>query len=1202
MTPELQIIKEEEDKEFQKALDVFKQTQGENLQYQELLQRNPRLKNCFIERISDDLGNSNLDLVDLLLSKDQDLCKINFFNESILRNMIENFDGNRSVDIISKHISKFASIKDDKDSDNNNLIASFLIGENNQESFGNDSYISCVTKLIKILVENGVSVDDINSDGKTPLDLCFEPELFKTLAQYASPKILEKKLRHIIEEEEIESPSVISVFKFLLIEKEVKIDLNHIFTNDINISFFYDIVKEHGNEEQKKFCHKIDECKKTIESFLSPASIEEEDLKHLDFVINFIPNELLKPQVLEKIITRYPKFLETQNNKGLNLVSYAINQRKWDDLESIIIANPQTLDLKNKAVLNLVFNLIHFNKLDLLKTIIEINPEILKQNDGNGVTPVFYAILNEKLDALKIIIKTNPEILKQNLGNGFTLVFYAIYNEKLNALKTIIEINPEILKQNVGNGVTPVFYAILNDKLYALKTIIKTNPEILKQNVGNGFTPVFYAIYNDKLDALKAIIKTNPEILKQNVRNGFTPVFYAIRNGKLNVLKTIIETNEGVLDQQDQQGNNPILYSLGQYYNEPSDLNKNTLKLIFQKQFGRDLQDEEIKNLSEFVGNYKFLKLFYDKLGQPMHDKEFKSRTSSILPSEEELESELSKKLLKIYQIIAEAKEKPSIIECHDANGDKTELHIYKSQLNEHASYFIFHVNAQNKLTKISYCDGHEVFLERRISRQIGANQSTYINGATTFELKESLDFSPQFAEDFVNKNSKGKTTTEFCLQHFSRAKLESKEIFGCKFLGMTHSTPTKMQIRGNCPLKSFYVVSRHSLEIQHQIENSTTDRLFTYDEESKAQGGEGYKSYKDLRQKMVDKAGEKLFQIVEILEKNFLNKIGFFEKMNSLMDRSLMKEKKAKPEKSTTKLLQTTPNFIDQINRNKLFKDNLVSDEVNHQKHFNLIATSHLNLSQEDVDKIKFLFEKQEVKIDDFLAWNFQTTQAKNNFVKLLFEHGDEGKKESFNVQLLASNPEKRDKFFKDLSKENLSLIITEFEKQKSKFGNLEQVIEGLKTKQREDPHGLEDFMSDATFFNNRDAKNNFVKEIGSGSSEERKDAFIIKFCSDKSEENRNKFLNGLDPQCLGFMLRRSQAQLGKLKNVEKIIKELQEHVEKIDSKLINFEGFRVGDKRSHDEMTGSFSSEKTDPSSSIYSAGGSSASSEKMVATSSK
>ena len=947
MTPNIQ-PSEEQQEEFKKALDEFEQSQGKNLQYQKLLKSNPNLQDYFKKLIGEKYIYEP-DLIDLLLSNDQEFSKIKIDDKSILRYLIECFIGDSSVDIIKKHIDKFASIEDDKDDNDNNLIASLLLGDDNQDLSFND----CVIELIKILVANGVKVDDENEEKLTSLDLCSNFEMFKALAETARAETLEKKLRYILENEDLEEEDLIEIINYLIKDKIVKIDLNQIFNNDKNISFFYDIVMQKGNEEQKEICDKINKCKEAIESFLSPESSREENLQHLDFVFDFIPNELLKPQVLEKIIEQYPDFLKKQNKDGLNLGFYAINQGKLDALEEIIRARSQVLDHQNK--------------------------------------------------------------------DGLTLVFYAI---------------------NQG-----------------------------------------------KSDALEAIIRARAQ----------------------------------VLDQKDQQGKNPILHSLNLYYNYQFENNRKILKLIFKKQFGRDLLYEEIKNIVEFVGNYRFLKLFYDESGQGMYDKEFKSITSSILPSEVELESELFKKLFKICETITKAQEEPSIIECHDASGDKTELRIYQSQLNEHASYFIFHVNAQNKLTKISYCDGHEVFLERKINAQIGRDQSPYIYGATTFELKESMDFSPQFAEDFVNKNSKGKSTIEFRLQHFSRAKLESKEIFGCKFSGMTHSIPTKLQIRGNCQLKGFYMASRHLFEIQHQIENSTTDRLFTYDKVLKVQGGEGYKSYKDLRQKMVDKAGEKLFESVKNLEKNFLDSIEFFEKMNSLMDISSMKEERAKPEKSTTKLLQTTLDFIDQINRNKLFKDNLVLDKINHQKHFNLIATSHLNLSQEDVDKIKFLYEKQEVKIDNFLDWNFQTPQAKNNFIKLVFEHGDEGKKESFNVQLSASNPEKRDKFFKDLSKENLSLIITEFEKRKSQFRNLEQVIEVLKTKQRKDPHGLEDFVSDPDFFKHRDAKNNFVKEIESGSSEERKDAFIIKFCSDE-EENRNKFLNGLDPQCLNFMLRHSQ------------------------------------------------------------------------------
>jgi ankyrin repeat protein len=574
-----------------------------------------------------------------------------------------------------------------------------------------------------------------------------------------------------------------------------------------------------------------------------------------------------------------------------------------------------------------------------------------------------------------------------------------------------------------------------------------------------GFTPVFFAIKEGNLDALEKIISARPEVLEHKDKNGLTPVFYAIKEGNLDALEKIISARPEVLEQKDQKGDNPILNILDLYTYSDSDQNKNILKLIFEKQFGVALQDEEIKNLVEFVGNYKFLKLFYDESCRGIYDKEFKSIALSILPSEEELESGLSKKLLKIYKTIAESKGEPFIIESHEANGDKTKLHIHYSKLNKHSSYFIFHVNAQNKLTKISYCDGNEAFSERIISKQIGVNQSTYINGATTFEIKDSIDFSSQFAEDFVKKESKGKDIAKFYLERFSWKNLFNSKVFEYKFSKMIHSIPTKTQIRRNCTPKSFNILARFLLSDQER------EKPFTYSRVS-GQGEKGYESYKELRQKMVDKAGEKLSENFKNLEKNFrdeklkrdfLDGMGFFETMNHLLDKSLKKEKEAKP-KSTTKL-QTATDLIAQINREKFFNDTKINalNPNDYQEFFCSIAISHLNLNQEDVSKIKFLFEKQEVKIDDFLDWDFQSTQAKNNFIKLVFEHGDEGWKESFNAQFSASNPEKRNKFFKDLNKENLSLIISEFEKRKSQFGNLEQIIEVLKIKQREDSYGHE-------------------------------------------------------------------------------------------------------------------------------------------------
>ena len=1108
MTPDIQ-PSEEQKKEFFKALEDFQQSKGLELRYQKLLEINKNLENYFKELIESAIYNDELDFVGLLLSEDPEVSKIKIDNKSILFLLIKNFIGDETAVIISNHIKKFDSIGEDKD-DGDNLIVSLFCGGDHQEVYLENS----VKKIIEALVANGVSVNDKNNLGTTPLDLCCNFEIFKTLAQHASQETLEKKLRYIVENEDLASEDEINITKFLLTEKNVKIDGFFDWKwPEIPIylkAIFAQIILDHGNDEQKK-C--LTDYSKSVEN--SPFfAIIDDDIRFDSEPFNF-REEFRNARIAMAII---------------------------------------------------------LNKNEALEKIIRDNPKILEEKVKSGLTPVLYAINKGKLDALEKIISTEPEVLDRKDENGLTPVFHAIWLDKLDALEKIIKARSAVLDQKSKNGFTPVLYAINKGKLDALKKIISASTEVLDRKDENGFTPVFHAIWFDKLDALEKIIKARSAVLDQKDKSGLTPILYAIKNGKLDALKKILETSEGALEQKNQQGENPILYSLNTYSNNPSDSNKKILKLIFQKQFGRDLQDEEIKNLVEFVNNYNFLKLFYNEYGQGMDDIEFKSIVSSILPSEEELESELSKNLLKICQTIAQAKEKPSIIECHDASEDKTELHIYKSQLNEHASYFIFHVNAQKKLTKISYCDGHDVFSERIIIEQIGRDQSPYIYGATTFELNESMDFTPQFGEKFVNENSKGKTTTEFRLQHFSRENLESKEIFGCKFSGMTHSIPTKMQSRGNCALKSFYVVSRHLFEIQHQIENSTTDRLFTYDEVLKVQGGEGYKSYKDLRQKMVDKAGEKLFESVKNLEKNFLDSIGFFEKMNSLMDRSSMKEESAKPEKSTTKLLQTTLDFIDQINRNKLFKDNLVLDEVNHQKHFNLIATSHLNLSQEDVDKIKFLYEKQEVKIDNFLDWNFQTSQAKNNFVKLVFDYGDEVKKGSFIDQLVASDPGKRNKFFEELDKESLSLILTAFEKQKSKFENFKEVIESLKANKKDNPHGIEGCINDKFHSKRIKNKNKFVKKVEKKFSEQGKDAYIGQYLN-ADPGSRKKHLFGLKPKRLRFILSHSQKILKKLENSDEIITELKIYAQRIDQKLV-VEAFSEGTiaryKRSANEISG--------------------------------
>ena len=623
--------------------------------------------------------------------------------------------------------------------------------------------------------------------------------------------------------------------------------------------------------------------------------------------------------------------------------------------------------------------------------------------------PIFTAIGNNDLGVLRQIVDSDPNALHQSTDStsALTPIFYAILLNKLDAVKIIIETKPEVLNQENKSGQTPIFYAIHFDRLDAVKTIIKTEPDVLNRENKYGQTPIFYAILLNKLDAVKTIIETEPGVLNQENKHGQTPIFYVINFNKLGAVKKIIETEPEVLEQKNKSEETPILLSLRKYDEESSDENKEILKFIFEKQFQRDLEDEEIKNLVEFVRNYNFLRLFYHQSGQGFFDKDFKSILSSCLPEEEKVDEDLSKKLLKIYQKIT-SQETP-VISLDDGNG----LHIHNAQLIGHAAYFIFHVNDKNQLTKISYCDGNKAFLGRGIS-QIDADgreiPTGYIHGVTTFELKQPQAFDEKFAKEFIEKNSKKKIILELYSQEFSSEKLASKQIFGIEFSTITNSIPTKVQSRGNCASKSNHIISRFLLEQQEKTP------LFTFDADLGVQGGAGYAPYKDLRQKMVDNASKKLIESLGKLKEDFVYKIEIFKKIDSLYSRSWRKKSKEKAGTSTTIFLRhqdTKKLYTDNVQKSELFSDVVLerlkqASQQYLKKHFISIFDNNIRFNEDDFRRIDTLLKKIQVD-EDFLNHKFRLNDRAANFINFINDHGSVDQKKMCEPHIKAIETRKK-------------------------------------------------------------------------------------------------------------------------------------------------------------------------------------------------
>jgi len=511
-------------------------------------------------------------------------------------------------------------------------------------------------------------------------------------------------------------------------------------------------------------------------------------------------------------------------------------------------------------------------------------------------------------------------------------------------------------------------------------------------------------------------------------------IFSAIEKNNFEVISAIIDANPQILKQENESGETPIMFNILMFYKQPSEDCKNTLKIIFQKQFGRDLATEEINNIIDFVENFNFLKLFYGDLGQGFSKGQLEKIRPSFLPKKEDLPDGLIKNLVEIYEKITQ-KEAPEI-KLQDGDEKNKSLHIYKSGLRGHRAYFIFHVD-DDHLTKISYCDGNKVCDDQKIGNTF------YINGATILELKVPLSLKresigldkDQYFQNFVEKTSKEKDSEVF-YKEFAKI-LEEQKIDEMEFLSITYSIPTKEQRRGNCAIKSMRLLTRYILEIIYESE------LFTFDPKTLEHGGEGYQPHKELKQEIVNNATKKLIESVKKIEKDFIGETRIFEKIYDFYERSFNKEFQKlirKKEVSITKFLPIAErkfdNFKAQIIKEKLcsddeeFQDNLLPFGL--QNYLWRIFENNISFEKGDIKKIGFLLKKKEVQINGFLDWKFPSPEVKNHFTKLILKYGDEEQKSDFVQQISLFDVDKRGKFFEGLSEKRIKLILDTIELEK--------------------------------------------------------------------------------------------------------------------------------------------------------------------------
>jgi ankyrin repeat protein len=490
----------------------------------------------------------------------------------------------------------------------------------------------------------------------------------------------------------------------------------------------------------------------------------------------------------------------------------------------------------------------------------------------------------------------NQEIEQRNsIEKNLSPVFFFIKNNDLENLEKLITEYPEILNQKYQRALTPVFFAIEHNNLEALEILIKVCPEILEQKIEDDLTPIFFAIENNNLEALRVIIEKRPETLWQKY-DEYSPIFFVINDEYLEAIKIIITSYPQIIKQEDVNKNTAIIKIVELYEDNPSEPNKNLLQKIFTQQFQKKLENEDIENLVKFVRNLYLLKLIYEDSGQIIRETMLKKILLSTLILDPNDEDDIFKQLILIYQKICQ--EKISEITFFNQKGEQNSLHIYNSEIKDHSSYFIFHVDEKNKLTAISYCDGNLICDERKL-------KSNYINGAITFNFKILRDFSEEMVKNFIDQNFREKDIdiiydnfeglselfrdmiNDFIAENFNErdANVLREKITESDFIKTTYSIPIQAQDRENCTFKSINILARFLLEQQQQ------QTIFGFDFINSQPYGIGHEAYKNVKERMVENATQNLILSAEKLGKEFCDKVKFFENIKIFLEKSSEKK-----------------------------------------------------------------------------------------------------------------------------------------------------------------------------------------------------------------------------------------------------------------------------------------------------------------------
>ena len=436
---------------------------------------------------------------------------IKYFNKSLVDLIISN------TDLIKYFIHNGIPIKDDKEN-RKYIIPNPLIFSVRQNNY----------PFVKVLLENKVSINEIDSDHKTALIYAIDNN--------------NKSIADLLLEYNFDPNKTYD-------EKNIT---PIIYTVEKGNTFFFNYLFQSLSSDSKK--------KQTITSIIS-YSLNYNKFEMIDFIytefkydINYICNiinELLKENKID---------FKSKDNEGYTILHHVCSKGNLFILKELLNTQQDFNIQDNENKTPLMIAIIN-KKYDCAKCLFK-NDILLDVNrcDNQGETAMSYLLKNFSYDKEMIKLFYDKNFyFKQDDFREESLLKYII--KCLDLLKLFIEKGIRIKVGNFGIRTikTPVIFAVKNNIKSLLISLLNLKANVNEMDEDNK-SPLYYAINYNNIDLINVLLNFNADI-NQKVLNGKTPLIYIIENDKKNLFINLIQ-NKNVQNNLDTIISTIYSYSL----------------------------------------------------------------------------------------------------------------------------------------------------------------------------------------------------------------------------------------------------------------------------------------------------------------------------------------------------------------------------------------------------------------------------------------------------------------------------------------------------------------------------------------------------------------------------------------------------------------------------------------------------------------